>query len=89
MQVKYLDLKTGKTQWDAGIGITDLEGNWSCDCNRALAFAIPHGDTCIGCKRFIVVDVMPEAGDGYFDKEQVIRTANYEYFVLLGAGNLK
>ena len=21
MQVKYLDLKTGKTQWDAGIGV--------------------------------------------------------------------
>lgn len=67
--VTLLDTLTGQrvpvtwpdnlTDWDWS------EGNWSCDCNRAIAFHdvmqtyIPPS-TCVGARRFLVV----EASDG-------------------------
>jgi len=39
MIVTYLDLKTGKKSIEGGVSIFALiEDDWSCDCNRALAF---------------------------------------------------
>lgn len=39
MIVKYLDLKTGKTAQDNGISVHNLiHGNYTCDCNRKIAF---------------------------------------------------
>lgn len=35
-----------------------MEGNWACDCNRRIAFGldIDAHNTCIGHKRFVVID---------------------------------
>lgn len=87
MRVQYLDLKTGKTGEDTGISEFSLtEGNWSCDCNRAIPFErLDDSGTCIGCKRYVVIGVDPEDGDEPFEESAVIQEANREYFMRLNA----
>lgn len=38
-----------------------LHGNFSCDCNRGLAFdhGLPDTGYCVGCKRYVVIGVEP------------------------------
>lgn len=81
MIVTYLDLKTGQKATETDVTVWSLtEGNWSCDCNRIYAFGIDNQDfTCLGCFRFIAVDVQPE-GDEQFDATEVLRLANSEYY---------
>ena len=85
MIVHYLDLKTGRKASESGISAFQLmENNWSCDCNRALAF----GEYVEGChcqaERFIVYDIDFEPGeDVNMTKEEIIAEANYEYYFRL------
>ncbi len=98
MKVTYLDLKTGLTATETGISAYSLmEGNWSCDCNRALAFGNDNISefTCDGAKRYIVIDVKQEkmrrlkSGAKVYSlqlkKEIIIKNANEEYFLALQA----
>ena len=84
MEITYLDLKTGRTTKEPGINVYALtEGNWSCDCNRALTFGNGNitSSTCDGCHRYIVIKVK-----GNFEeltKEEIIRRANEEYYLNL------
>jgi hypothetical protein len=84
MEVTYLDLKTGKTAQEKGLSEWDItEGNWSCDCNRSLAFGLILSDDCASLcvsQRFIVTAVETEPGDCLvIDKCQIIADANSEY----------
>ncbi len=96
MKVTYLDLKTGLTTTETGISAYCLmEGNWSCDCNRALAFGNDNlsKHICDGAKRYIVIDVEQEkmrrlkSGAKVYSlqlkKEIIIKSANEEYFLNL------
>lgn len=61
MQALILDLVTGRTAWSRHdvSAVQWTENNWSCDCNRALAFediADQQYGTCRGCVRYLVVD---------------------------------
>lgn len=88
MIVRYLDLETGRKAEDRGINEFQLtENNWSCDCNRRIAFDGSPLDsgTCEGCKRFVVYDVEAEDGDEPFEPTDVIREANSEYYMRLRA----
>ena len=62
MKVTLLDTKTGKTVEDKGMSAFQwTDGNWSCDCNRALMFNLDIGQgICAGSKRFIVIKAEPE-----------------------------
>ena len=84
MFVTYLDLKTGKKATQGGISRHNLEeNNWSCDCNRSLAFDHDDGQdngSCRGGYRYIVIEVASEPMDDPFDHEEVIKNANSEYF---------
>jgi len=80
MEVEYLDLKTGNKAVDKGIGLFNLtESNWSCDCNRGLAFNINDLDDCRN-ERFIVINAIPETEE---EKQlcmaDIIRDANSDY----------
>jgi len=80
MKVRYLDLATGKTAENSGIHKYHLTvGNWSCDCNRQLAFDGLEVDVC-QCRRYIVIGVEPEPVDEPFDAAEVIKEANLEYY---------
>lgn len=84
MKVQYLDLATGRKAVDCGLDIFSLtEGNWSCDCNRA----IPFGDSdCTGvcrCNRYVMIGIEAESGDGQFNEADVIERANREYYMKL------
>ncbi len=88
MKVKYLDLATGRTAESSGISKYSLtEGNWSCDCNRAIAFNEfnPSGK-CDGYKRYIVIGVEAELDDEPYDTTEVIKEANLEYYLKLHGG---
>jgi len=84
MKITYLDLQTGKKAQDSGISVYELtDGNWSCDCNRALAFDDGIDSSfCDGCKRYIVIDVQAEEMDPpELNSEEVIKEANAEYYM--------
>ena len=84
MEATYLDLKTGKTVKEKGLSEWDItEGNWSCDCNRSLAFglirSVDYEYSCIS-QRFIVIAVKAEPGDRLpIDECCTIADANREY----------
>jgi hypothetical protein len=84
MEATYLDLKTGKTAKEKGLSEWDItEGNWSCDCNRSLAFGLTrsddYSDRCVS-QRFIVIAVEAEPGDCLLiDGCRTIADANREY----------
>ena len=84
MIVRYLDLKTGRKASETGVTADDLmNGNWSCDCNRAMVFGKGDltGDVCDGATRFIVFDVEAEPGEALCDDvSEIIRDANSEYY---------
>lgn len=86
MRVAFLDLKTGRTTISDGIAEQSLtEGNWSCDCNRAIAFdEYAYSPSCIGCVRYIAIAVQAEA-DETLDTIEVLREANREYFLKLAS----
>ena len=83
MKVTLLDLQTGKTavhphdtsdfQW--------TESNYSCDCNRGIAFDpdwVGKFDwVCLGCNRFVAIDVEGDL-EGY-PKQALIAEMNREY----------
>lgn len=85
MKVTYLDLKTGKTAKQKGLREWDItEGNWSCDCNRSLAFGLTrsddYADFCLS-QRFIVIAVEAEPEDDLpINSHRAIAEANEEYF---------
>lgn len=82
MIVEYLDLKTGLKAKEKGVGLFSLiEGGWSCDCNRELAFDLnKNSNICLGCKRIIVINVEPETEEEKkLNIVEVIRDANSEY----------
>lgn len=85
MKVEYLDLATGRVAEDSGISEFDLtDGNWSCDCNRAIPFdGMNDSGVCDGCKRYIVIAVESEPMDDPFDVSEVIKEANREYHMRL------
>ena len=87
MRVTYLDLKTGETASEEGVGEYDLvEGNWSCDCNRAIPFGnSSDSGVCGGCKRYIVIGVEREGHESPIGAAGIIRLANAEYFARLSA----
>lgn len=88
MIVTYLDLKTGLSAKDRGISVHALtEGNWSCDCNRRLAFNKDDWgnlDICDGEVRFIVINVEEESeknlGFSGYTKEKILANANAGYW---------
>ena len=82
MKVKYLDLKTGETAVDTGISQFNLtDGNYSCDCNRAIPFdRVDHSDICLGHRRYVVIGVEPETEHESFNPEEIISEANREYW---------
>ena len=89
----FFDLRTGRTaKGDDQSVYWWTEGNGACDCNRVLAFGLKHLDAgkinvCLGCKRFIAIDV--EGDLGYEDcdadcrvpitKEAVLIAMNSDY----------
>ena len=84
MKATYLDLKTGRTAKEKGLSEWDItEGNWSCDCNRSLAFGLIRSDNCKDfcvSQRFIVIAVEAEPGDCLLvDGCRTIADANREY----------
>jgi hypothetical protein len=80
--VRYLDLETGKTASEVVDLYSLTEGNWSCDCNRSLAFGFAfETSTCLGCRRFIVIDAVPSFDDESVNREEVLRDANIEYYM--------
>lgn len=84
MKATLLDLATGRTAMSAhDVSVFQwTENNWSCDCNRALAFGLepfaPEVGDCLGSRRFLVIDchgdlegmsvdeIRKEANRGYF-----------------------
>jgi hypothetical protein len=82
MKITLLDTVTGKRQeligrWDPAWW---ADGNGSCDCNRAIFMGLPElseSNTCIGCKRFLVVEAtykdytLREFNEGY--PEELLR----------------
>jgi len=85
MKVTYLDLKTGKIATETGISAFQLaENNWSCDCNRQMAFGIESDRKCRSM-RFIVIDIErePQLGFDGREKEEIIAEANSDYFLRL------
>ena len=89
MRVRYLDLQTGKTEWESGVTVWQLtEGDWNCDCNRATPFfGLSESNTCDGCRRFIAIDLEPQEADGAFDSAEVLREANKGYYQRLSRQN--
>ena len=81
----FLDLRTGKTaKGDDQSVFWWTEGNGACDCNRILAFGIKHSDVgevgcCLGCKRFVAIDVEGDLGAITVTKEQVLAEMNADY----------
>ena len=83
MKVKYLDLKTGKRAEEKGISEFQLtEGNWSCDCNRALAFNEDDEEEICKSQRYLVYDVENEDLEKA-NIEDVIKRANEIYYYKL------
>lgn len=88
MIVKFLDLKTGQQAEEIGITVFGLmHGNWSCDCNRQMAFDREDGvdengvSRCLGERRYIAYDVEFEEGDDRRQsKQEVLAEANLGYF---------
>jgi hypothetical protein len=84
--VTYLDLATGKTAIERDVSRFNLvDNNWSCDCNRQLAFGLKFDNDglCLGCRRFIVIAVKKQDKDPDFDEADTIKDANSEYFARL------
>lgn len=88
----FFDLRTGRTAKGDDLSVFWwTEGDGACDCNRAIAFdrGALHGEgrSCLGCKRFIAIDV--EGDLGYEDcdgdcrvpitKEEVLIAMNSDY----------
>jgi len=67
MNITIIDTKNNNIANKSGISSFDLtENNWSCDCNRQRVFGIDGTSrTCIGCKRFLVIDAVVETDDDY------------------------
>ncbi len=70
MRVILLDVKTGEEREYPDQSISRFgweEGNWSCDCNRVIAWApidwSKYNGMCDGCQRYIVI----AASEGDFD----------------------
>lgn len=94
MKVTLLDTKTGErrdcSEQEFGVRWW-LEGNGSCDCNRALFFDRgdeDHGEeqrialgleenVCLGCRRWLIVDVSGDL-EG-MTREQILSEANRDY----------
>lgn len=89
MYPTLLDTKTGKTvtakDMDSSL-FWWIDGNGSCDCNRAIAFGDDVEEEmtagfgegcCFGCSRIIAVDVHGDL-EGV-SKEQIIKEMNDEY----------
>ena len=92
MYPTILDLKTGERHlckdrpWDCSV-FWWTDGNGACDCNRALAikkrtewpeYAKQFSEgICLGCKRFLIVDVHGDL-EGQ-SKESIIAEANAGY----------
>lgn len=85
MIVTYLDLETGRKSTQEGISRFSLEhGNWSCDCNRRIAFdgiPLPADDYCEGSRRFIAIGLESEPMDEPFDETEVLQEANKAYWI--------
>ena len=83
MRVQYRDTRTGETAWDKreDLRYFDLvDNNWSCDCNRRLAFDQEHNlehEYCLGCKYYVVSDIDADISEG--SKFRIMRDANKEY----------
>jgi hypothetical protein len=81
----FLDLRTGKTAKGDDMSVfwwTD--GNGTCDCNRLIAFGerLPATADCLGCKRFVAIDVEETAKDRneeVLTKEQALIALNAGY----------
>ncbi len=68
MKATVLDTFTGKTAQDDHLSTFDwAEGDWSCDCNRAVYFGVLSTDPldCDGCVRFLVVAAEHNMDDDY------------------------
>jgi len=67
MKCTVLDTVTGETRISEGIATWNWkEGNWSCDCNRAIIFDRWIADGfCVGGKRYLVIAAEPEDKDDY------------------------
>ena len=59
--VTLLDTVTGETRQNADwSGSWWMDGNGSCDCNRAILFGHEGSyGTCMGCKRYVIIDADP------------------------------
>ena len=82
LRVTLKDATTGEIQTypDTDIGVWGwTEGNWSCDCNRVLAFykEIPDWDSPCEGKRYIVVAAQGDL-EGMAE-EDFISECNREY----------
>ena len=84
--VTYRDLLTGELAVDrhADLRAFDMaENNWSCDCNRSIAFGVPmpNGPSyCMGTSRYVVHAIEGDADglEGY-TVEELIAEANRGY----------
>lgn len=92
MKVTYLDLETGRIAQEEHVGPYSLtDGNWSCDCSRRIPFGYKNQNkgVCDGCVRFIVIDVEPEEDGDFpntnYSKEDILKDANREYYIILKA----
>ena len=58
IRVTYKDLETGLLADQQVLNLFELtENNYSCDCNRQLAFGHDEGEGhCIGTHRYVVLD---------------------------------
>lgn len=72
MKARLLDVHSGDKVWTSDIPIDDwLEGEFACDCMRAVLFnprkrnSCWVGDDCIGNERFIVVDIVIGEDEDY------------------------
>ncbi len=65
MKGVILDTVTGETHMGHSRHPVDwFSGNYACDCNRwPDHLDPPDGDTCEGCRRFLVVGAIFEPGD--------------------------
>jgi len=89
----FFDLRTGRTAKGSDESVVWwTEGNGVCDCNRMLAFGLKPKDIgevwfCLGCKRFVAIDVEGDLGYVDYDggckervtKEQVLIAMNAGY----------
>ena len=82
LKVTLKDLITGEVKDYPSTDISAFswaENNWSCDCNRIIAFTGYVYDSDVPCKaeRYLVIDA--EGGFDGATKEEFIAECNYSY----------